>query len=98
MGTAPDVVVYTQMLCGFCYQAKRLLDDRGVVYREIDVTGNPGLRAEMTSAAGGARTAPQILGLIRLTSPAPRHVDFFVALGLGFRSEGSGFFAVAKIA
>lgn len=60
MGTAPDVVVYTQMLCGFCYQAKRLLDGRGVVYREIDVTGNPGLRAEMAAAAGGAGTVPQI--------------------------------------
>ena len=60
MGTAPDVVVYTQMLCGFCYQAKRLLDDRGVVYREIDVTGNPSLRAEMASVAGGAGTVPQI--------------------------------------
>ena len=60
MGTAPDVVVYTQMLCGFCYQAKRLLDDRGVVYREIDVTGNPGLRAEMAAAAGGAGTVPQV--------------------------------------
>lgn len=60
MGTAPDVVVYTQMLCGFCYQAKRLLSDRGVVFREIDVTGNPILRAEMASAAGGACTVPQV--------------------------------------
>ena len=60
MGTAPDVVVYTQMLCGYCYRAKRLLDDRDVVFREIDVTGNPGLRAEMAAAAGGARTVPQI--------------------------------------
>ncbi|MDE0710745.1 MAG: glutaredoxin 3 [Rhodospirillales bacterium] len=60
MGTAPDVVVYTQMLCGFCYRAKRLLGDRGVAFREIDVTGSPELRAEMMTAAGGARTAPQI--------------------------------------
>ncbi len=60
MGTAPDVVVYTQILCGFCYRAKRLLEGRGVAFREIDVTGNPGLRAEMASAAGGARTVPQV--------------------------------------
>ncbi len=60
MGAAPDVVVYTQMLCGFCYRAKRLLGDRGIAFREIDVTGNPELRAEMMTAAGGARTVPQI--------------------------------------
>lgn len=60
MGTAPDVVVYTQLLCGFCYRAKRLLDGRGVAYREIDVTGNPALRSEMAAAAGGARTVPQV--------------------------------------
>ena len=60
MGAAPDVVVYTQMLCGFCYRAKRLLGDRGIAFREIDVTGNPELRAEMITASGGARTAPQI--------------------------------------
>lgn len=62
MGTAavPEVIVYTQLLCGFCYRAKHLLNQRGVSFKEIDVTGNPGLRAEMIAAAGGARTVPQI--------------------------------------
>ncbi len=60
MAARPEVMVYTQMLCGFCHRAKRLLDQRGVRYREIDVTGKPELRREMLAAAGGARTVPQI--------------------------------------
>ncbi len=52
--------MYTQALCGFCDRARRLLAERGIRYREIDVTGNPELRAEMRAAAGGARTVPQV--------------------------------------
>ena len=59
-GSVPEVIVYTQILCGFCYRAKHLLNQRAIPFREIDVTGNPGLRAEMTAAAGGAHTVPQI--------------------------------------
>ncbi len=59
MTTTPDVIIYTQMLCGYCYRAKKLLTERGIAFREIDVTADPAQRAEMASAAG-ARTVPQI--------------------------------------
>ena len=40
--------------------AKRLFSEKGVGFEEIDVGGNPGLRAAMTSKANGRRTVPQI--------------------------------------
>ena len=55
----PRVVLYTTPICGYCAAAKRLLDARGVPYREIDVLMDPAMRAEM-GARSGRRTVPQI--------------------------------------
>lgn len=54
-----DVYLYTTRFCPFCIQAKRLLDQKGVNYREIPVDGDPELRLEMMNASG-QRTVPQI--------------------------------------
>ena len=54
------IEIYTTPICGFCAQAKRLLDQKGASYTEIDVMMNPGKRGEMTSRANGGRTVPQI--------------------------------------
>lgn len=54
------VVVYTRQLCGYCTAAKRLLDQKGVTFEEIDATGRPEARAEMIARAGGRSTFPQI--------------------------------------
>ncbi len=56
----PSVEIYTTSICPYCTAAKRLLDKKGVPYREIDVGGNPALRSRMTERAGGRRTVPQI--------------------------------------
>ena len=56
----PEVVVYTTDMCPYCYRAKRLLEQKGVSYTEIDVTLDPAKRAEMAKMAGGIRTVPQI--------------------------------------
>jgi glutaredoxin 3 len=55
-----EIEIYTSMFCGYCYRAKKLLDRKGVDYREIDVLANPPRRREMTERAGGRRTVPQI--------------------------------------
>jgi glutaredoxin 3 len=55
----PAVVVYTQMLCGFCAAACELLKKKGVSYHAIDVTLNAKLRREMIDKSG-SRTVPQI--------------------------------------
>lgn len=54
------VVVYTRQLCGYCTAAKRLLDQKGVAFEEIDATGRPEARSEMIARAGGRSTFPQI--------------------------------------
>ena len=55
----PDVTIYTTVSCPYCVQAKRLLDRKGLTYREIDVTYDSALRIEMIKASG-RRTVPQI--------------------------------------
>lgn len=55
-----EVEIYTTPICGFCRMAKRLLDQKGVSYREIDVMAAPERREEMTRRANGGRTVPQI--------------------------------------
>jgi glutaredoxin 3 len=57
---APEVVIYTKFGCGFCFRARRLLDDKGVAYTEHDITMGGPKRDEMLSRAPGARTVPQI--------------------------------------
>ncbi|MEH6831051.1 glutaredoxin 3 [Sulfitobacter sp.] len=54
------VEIYTSPLCGFCHAAKRLLNQKGVSFSEVDVLVNPDRKPEMIQRAGGARTVPQI--------------------------------------
>ncbi|MEL6465788.1 MAG: glutaredoxin 3 [Pseudomonadota bacterium] len=54
------VEIYTSPLCGFCHAAKRLLNEKGVSFSEVDVLKNPGRKAEMIKRANGGRTVPQI--------------------------------------
>ncbi|WP_103257403.1 glutaredoxin 3 [Tabrizicola aquatica] len=54
------VEIYTTPTCGYCAMAKRLLQRKGVPYREIDVSADPSLRSAMVQRANGRRTVPQI--------------------------------------
>lgn len=56
----PTVEIYTTPFCGYCAMAKRLLDRKGVPYREIDVSNDPSMRQAMVQRANGRRTVPQI--------------------------------------
>ncbi|MGF1631667.1 MAG: glutaredoxin 3 [Kiloniellaceae bacterium] len=55
-----NVEVYSSMLCGFCYRAKKLLEQKGVAFTEIDVMVHPSRRAEMVERSGGRSSVPQI--------------------------------------
>jgi glutaredoxin 3 len=55
-----DVVVYTTEPCGFCRQAKALLESRGVVFQEVNLAKDPEGRADLV-ALTGQMTFPQIL-------------------------------------
>ena len=54
------VEIYTSPLCGFCHSAKRLLNQKGVNFSEVNVLANPGRKAEMIKRAEGGGSVPQI--------------------------------------
>src|SRR5262245_15466171 len=53
------VEVYSTTMCPFCVRAKRLLEARGIAYRDIDVGADDALRASVMQRSG-RRTVPQI--------------------------------------
>ena len=55
-----NIEIYTTPFCGFCYQAKSLLNDKGVDYIEVDIISQPKRHSEMIERAGGLQTVPQI--------------------------------------
>lgn len=57
--SAPKVIIYTTAYCPFCTRAKRLLEKKGVAYREIDAEGDDGLRAWLAEKTGKL-TVPQV--------------------------------------
>ncbi len=54
------VEIYTSPICGFCHAAKRLLNQKGISFSEIDVFSDPARKQEMIKRANGGRTVPQI--------------------------------------
>ena len=56
----PAVELYTTPYCPYCHAAKDLLRQKGIPFDEINVAGQPELRAEMTARANGRTTVPQI--------------------------------------
>lgn len=54
------IEIYTTPICGYCAAAKRLLNQKGVSYTEIDVMRDPSKKAAMIKRANGGRTVPQI--------------------------------------
>lgn len=51
--------MYSTAWCPYCIQARRLLDDKSVVYQDIAVDRDPALRQQMTQLSG-RRTVPQV--------------------------------------
>lgn len=53
------IKVYSTLICPYCIRAKMLLNERGLAFENIDVTGDPATRAWLVKATG-QRTVPQI--------------------------------------
>ena len=51
--------IYTTQTCPWCHRAKTVLEQRGIEYREIDVTRDPALQKEMIERTG-RQSVPQI--------------------------------------
>jgi len=54
------VTLYTTEPCGFCRQAKTLLENRGVMFQEVNLAKDPSGRAALV-ALTGQMTFPQVI-------------------------------------
>jgi glutaredoxin 3 len=55
----PEIVIYATGWCPYCDRARRLMTQRGLTFKEIDVDADAKLREEMI-ARSGRSTVPQI--------------------------------------
>ena len=55
-----NIKIYTTSWCGPCKMAKRLLNDKGLKYQEIDIEKIDWSRDDLFQKTGG-RTVPQII-------------------------------------
>lgn len=56
----PSITIYTKSWCPYCSAAKKLLEDKGAAFTEIDIEAKPEKRADMVQKAGGRTSVPQI--------------------------------------
>lgn len=55
-----EIEIYSTAMCPYCVAAKRLLEARGLDFRELRIDADPSARREMLQRAPGARTVPQV--------------------------------------
>ena len=82
----PQVDIYTKFGCGFCFRAKRLLEEKGVEYNEFDAFTTHLLWARLAHFSGllssdqYAREQAQIRELLEEEISAGKtHLEKFVA-------------------
>ncbi len=54
-----QVDVYTTQTCPYCFAAKSLLSEKGITFKEHDVSYDPEMRENLMDKTG-RRTVPQI--------------------------------------
>ena len=57
--STPKILMYAADWCPYCARARRLLQEKGVPFEEIDVDALPETRAQMV-ARSGRHSVPQI--------------------------------------
>jgi len=55
-----EILIYSSYNCGYCDRAKKLLNEKKISYKEINIQDNPNEREAMLKKANGRRTVPQI--------------------------------------
>ena len=55
-----EILIYSSYNCGYCDRAKKLLEEKNISYREINIQDDPAEREAMLKKANGRRTVPQI--------------------------------------
>jgi glutaredoxin 3 len=57
----PEVTIYTKTGCPYCKAAKEDFEKRGIQFREVNVTENPGEIDKVLKLSGGKRLVPVIV-------------------------------------
>ena len=60
MGRKAKIRIYGSERCSYCTAARMLLQEKGLEFDEVLVTGNDGARERMEALTGG-RTVPQVM-------------------------------------
>ena len=55
-----EILIYSSYNCSYCDRAKKLLEEKNISYREINIQDDPAEREVMLRKANGRRTVPQI--------------------------------------
>jgi glutaredoxin 3 len=75
-----DVTVYSMPTCPVCKGVKAYLEERGVAYRDVDVSGSAEAFDELRRAAPEARSAPVlVIGKTVLLGFDPRRIEAALA-------------------
>ena len=53
-------IVWSKDYCPYCVNAKALLDSKGIVYEERNISQGEWTKEQLLEAVPGARTVPQI--------------------------------------
>lgn len=54
------IEIFSAPDCGYCRQAKELLDRKGLVYEDLDIASDPACREELRRRLPRAKAIPQI--------------------------------------
>ena len=69
MPDSTEIVLYTTEPCGFCRQAKSLLQSRGVNYREINLAKDSEGRADLVAFGKAFIANPALVERLRRNAP-----------------------------
>ncbi len=61
VGTTPTVTMYTTTWCGYCKRLKRMMQDDGINFVEVDIETTPGTAEIVEKVNNGNQTVPTLV-------------------------------------
>ena len=60
-GATPAVTMYTTTWCGYCKRLKRMMQDDGIEFAEVDIEKTPGTAEIVEKVNNGNQTVPTLV-------------------------------------
>ena len=61
LGATPAVTMYTTTWCGYCKRLKRMMQDDGIAFAEVDIEQTPGTAEIVEKVNNGNQTVPTLV-------------------------------------